>query len=441
MGIYRPPVKTLLSLARYAEILGINPIQFMQGDAETSTPALFPPVGLTAPGDRDIWFQYEWQDPNKVSRNELADIIANAEKDISIEMGSWPAPVWTVDEHVRYTKYHRTEYVGLRGYTHAGNYKSVQLKYGQFIVGGTRATTLIGTPTVVYSDEDGDSYSETATVTQATALTDICELKLYYAGNSGEPRYEIRPVRSKTITGGNAVFVLDAWLLFDPEDLSDYPGADGPDPLLITTAGNYVSTVDVYREYNDPEDQATLKWDGAPITCASCTGTGCPQCSPVTQIACILASNKLDLGSVRLAPAATYTAATGAFALGTFCTGREPEWAVMNYRSGIREDPDGNGCYEVPDDLAKAIAMMATARLERPLCTKSENVEAKVKRWKEDLSYFSQQDKSEATVKIVSRDVMSSKFGTRRGEVEAWRIVRQRAKLGITRVPLVALIS
>ena len=427
-GVYRPPAKTLLSLSRYAEIMGINPMRFMGGDADTSSPPLFPTVGLTALGDRDIWFQYSWQDSNKISRNELARQIADTERDIMIRLGTWPAPVWVESENVRYDRYHRPEYTALRGYTPDGRFKSVKLRQNKFIVGGERALTFVGTPAVVFSDEDTDGFNETITITQATALTDICELKVYYAGFSGDPRYEIRPIRSKSISGGNAIFVIDSWLLFDPERLSAYPGPVGPTPLSVSAAANYVSTVDVYREYNDPENQCTFKWDGAPQSCGSCSGAGCPQCSVVTQIGCFLASDQTDLGYVRPAPASAYSAPN--FTVGWFCTGREPNWLTANYKCGIQEDPDGNGCYEVPDDLAKAIAYMATARLSKPLCTTSENVSALEKWLREDLAYYSVGRGADVDIKFVTSDVMNNPLGTRRGEVEAWRVVRSRQKIG-----------
>jgi hypothetical protein len=85
----------------------------------------------------------------------------------------------------------------------------------------------------------------------------------------------------------------------------------------------------------------------------------------------------------------------------------------------------------VPNDLAKAIAYIATARLARPLCTTCENVKALEESLSTDLIYITDGKTSET--RFVTAEVMRSPFGTKRGEVEAWRIIRNRIRKGQVR--------
>jgi len=426
-ALYIPPVKTLLPLARYAQIIGINPIQFWGGVAST----YFPDTRCS-----DRWRQYDWQDGDKISRDAIAREIRTAETDIAAQLRFWPGLDWTTDEKVIYPKYYRPELTALRGYTAKGDYKSITMRYGKFYSGGTRAITKIGTVAVggadlIYSDGDDDGYKETATITIATSVTDPYEISLFLAGYNGDEMYELRPVISKSISGGVATIVMHSWNLLRRDLMARFP-IGSTDNLNIDAEvdANYLQSVDVYRVYNDPEDQATLYWDGAPqVGCATCGGSGCPECDPVTQIAC-LSARKSDEGTVVVMPASAYD--SGSFTIGYFCTGYEPDRVAVNYRNGVVASPYGNSAYEPPHDLAKAITYIATARLSTPLCTNCENVRAREENLKMDLSMI-QRGKIEET-QFITKEVMTCPFGTRRGEVEAWRIVKDRIARSDVRV-------
>lgn len=418
---YKPPVKTILSLARYAEIMGINPIQFMSG---TDTGILFPTTGCT-----DRWWHFPWQDSNKVSRTDIAMEIKRAEQDITSQLKYFPGPNWIEEEEQPYTKYHRRELTAMRGFTPNGQYKSVNLKYGKHVAFGKRAVSLVAADAgVIYTDDDGDGFSETATIMVPTSLTNACEIKVYHPGYLGNELYEIRPIKTKQITGGNAIITFDVWYLFKLSLQSAWPGSSvtGPAPIDATDSDSYVTSVDVYREYADPAEQCTLYWEGAPYSyCDSCGGTGCPSCDSITQVACIQPRSEFR-NSVVVIPA-IYD--SGSFTPSTFCAGREPDRVKVSYMSGDYEIL--NGCREVPDDLAQAIAYIATARLSRPLCTDCENVSAKEQYLSTDLIYITRGESNDT--KFVTREVSNCPFGTTRGEVEAYRIIKRRQRQGLVR--------
>ena len=72
---------------------------------------------------------------------------------------------------------------------------------------------------------------------------------------------------------------------------------------------------------------------------------------------------------------------------------------------------------------AKLIAMLATARLEWPLCSCT-NVQLLADRWREDLARVNTQRSF-----MISPDDLQNPFGTRAGEALVWkRITKSRGR-------------
>lgn len=405
---------TQLSLPYYAEIMGINPIQFMSANA----PTVFPSTGCT-----DRWLTYSWQGGERVSRYELAVEIAKAEREIMSELGYYLIPRWTEDEEHPWPHFYDNRRWSLGGLTPSYRLKSIPLRQNRYIQGGVKTTALVGTPTtagadLVYTDEDSDGIIDTATITIATTVTDTKELRIFYAGYEGDERWEIRPVRSKSIAGGTATVVVDAWLMFDLDKLTDFPGSDGYDWLGLTDESDLMTSVDVYRVYNDDSDIATLYWERHPSFAGVDTET-----THLTQ------SGYLNQ---RIASEGLVTVRPGTYSSGAWTTansfegGREPDYVRISYQSGLREQTDNGGDWVIPEDLAVAVAYMATARVARPLCTKCQNVRALEERLRNDLSIM--QRGETGTIKWVNKKVVDNPFGSLAGEVEAWGVVQSRLK-------------
>jgi hypothetical protein len=70
-----------------------------------------------------------------------------------------------------------------------------------------------------------------------------------------------------------------------------------------------------------------------------------------------------------------------------------------------------------------AIVYLTVARLEKP-CTSCDNVLEKEAWLKEDLILMQTRSDKKDEVKFIRPDIIASPFGSRRGEVEAWRIVK-----------------
>ena len=279
----RPFPRTLLSLSHYAKIMGINPLHFAGANTPGLTPQVFPVTSCSK-----LWSKYDWQDYDAVGTYQIAELIYEAENEVANVLGYWPAPYWIESELHQYPAPFNRELIG-NGLNVRGEQKSVISSYGKVINPGKRAVSLVETATtagstLVYSDDDGDGFYETATITVPTTVTDAKELKVFFNGMGGELEWEIRSARSRIISGGNVQFVFDSWLFIDPELYELPPNTDEVEAIDVSTVANFVASVDVYREYIDFTDNpATFFWTSDKmsinnIACPNCGIIGCTTC-------------------------------------------------------------------------------------------------------------------------------------------------------------------
>lgn len=423
MDAVTPLPRTLLSLEEYRKLLGINP-GFFWGAAGST---VFPLVNQCD----DIFYQFYWQNEQNVSREEIANAIKEAEDDITRALNYSPAPAWTEDVY-NYPRHHRRDVIEWGLADNRGSNKSVQLSQGKFIQGGQRAATLVTAAVmVVYTDEDGDGYDETATITTATALTEACELKCYFAGEAANPDWEIRSPRSVTITGGNVVFVYWAWQLLDPELQQRLTVATQTTPIDIEAAASYVATVDVYREYNDfTAVSAQFFWERQSLSqfgllpagfcCNSCNGDGCPACTFITQDGCIHVKNAE--GNFAVPVPATYDSDNARWQRDTLTVCRDPDMVKMWYLAGdqSQEYKTGRTCEPLSRFWAQTIAWLATARINRPFCTcnNSQTFPDSPGNLQRDLSFTGSRQLGNFR---VSEADLNNPLGTKMGEVKAWK--------------------
>jgi hypothetical protein len=428
MAVAKTP--TLLSLDRYARIMGLNPAHFN---------GAYGPSGSDAPMPLNqscsaIWRQYPWQDNDKVSREELAQTIASAEQEIAEVLHYWPAPAWMCEEVVQYPKYHRPDSFGETTNVQ-GLPCSVTTKYAKVIAGGRRAVELLATATtaggtMVFSDPDADGWDELVTITVPTVLTNACEIKVYYAGYSGEPEWEIRDPISKVITGANVVIKFYAWQLINPANW-EILIHDTTELTLNLNNAIYVASVEIYREYNNETlDSAEFYWEPTaglmPLeVCSICSGAGCPACTYTTQLGCM---HVRDTHAGIVVPMiGTYDCVNG-WISGTWSHDRRPDFVKLWYYSGEIDNRKlcSRACDPLSDKWANVIALLATARLRRPLCGCGAAQE-RMTNLQRDAMFSATGDFFNATA-----EELSNPFGTKVGEIMAWRLVKQNPRrLGV----------
>lgn len=408
----RASTPTILSLDRWARIVGINPVHFGGGVGST----IWPDNGACA----DIWPQYSWQTNEElVGREDVAMAISGAEQDIKNALGYSPGPSWEIDEA------HAWSYSGNGHYP-----RSAQTDYGMVIAPGQRAVTAIDEDAaVVYSDPDGDNWDERATVIVSTDLTDIREIKVYFAGHDGEPEWEIRPLRSVTIASGVATILIDAWLLFDPDIWEQYPNISTPFAGLdVTDSDNFVTEVDVYREYNDVgQPGATFYYGGDGRLC--CGGAGCDICLGSSYTGCFgIRDSRLGFVTPY---AGTYSDGSWGYDATAHCN--PAKRVTLSYYAGLREKTylSRKSLDPLTHYMAEAITWLSIARLPAAVCN-CNNIRDRIEELQKDMTTMRDGAAQAALyARFPKMDVFNNPLGTKFGEVKAWqRVTRLQGELG-----------
>ena len=399
--------RSKLSLDRWARIMGISPLHF--NGIQTREP------GVCAA----IWFQYEWQTADRVSREEVARAIAEAEQQIERHVGYRLLPSWEREEHQLTARGPAPEYIRVIPSEIRGFPQAVKANWGHVLSGGVRAQTLLEAgAAVVYTDGDGDGYDETATVTATVpAGTLPCEVRPFYPGESNQ-QYEIRPAAvsvagvTATIVFRREQAVLKALIEREmiPTSDSQLRAVDG------MVDANFLDEVDVYRVFNDPQTQATFLWE--PFASCDCeTAGGCTECQFSTQTGCLIEREK-RLGWVGYRPA-TWNATTAVFDGAEWAVERQPEMARLYYYAGWQDLTQTCPRVQMDPGWERTVAYFAAALLDRPIC-ECNNVHAWLDHWRRDLAIPGKDE----GLRISDADLRCP-FGTRRGAVNAWHRLRE----------------
>jgi len=394
----RSDIRTWLSLDEWSQIIGLDPLAFNQLSSST-----FRRNNTCG----DIFFQSDWQHSDRVGRDTIAMAIQQAEQEIAREIGFNLIPDWTVDERLPYPRPAFPESFNLYGINPRYQLKSVELGKGYIISGGVKAKAVIQAgAAVVRSDTDSDTFQETCTVTVPTTVTDINEIRAYYPAKSGDDGWEIKPIKV-SLSGANAVVTFKIWQIVAANKLETL----NPDPLDAETAGNFETTVDIYRVYNDPATQAQLMWESEPV---GCCGT-CVACQFSSQAACFHLRDH-RLGFAVPAPA-SWNSTDQTFDSAEFSACREPDQVRFWYYSGYRDNSLARPYVELSPQWKYAIAFFAASKFERPVCGCS-NVNQFIDKWRRDGAFSSQEEGG------MTAELAANRLGTSQGALYAYRTIQ-----------------
>jgi hypothetical protein len=420
----RADTYTHLSLDRYAQILGINPMFFAGASAER-----FFPLNNRC---NDIWLQQSWMGSDVVSREDLAREINEAEREMRNYLGWSVAPDWFVQEIREFPRHYRRDGWRRFGRNVRSERVGVKTRWGRVVSGGQRATTAVEEgATVTYSDEDGDGFAETATVTATTTLTNEFEIFAFTAGKNAAEEWRIRPARSKSISGDTITLTFWSWQMIDPDLWAAMPTNDisaidlsGLEETPVVST-NLVDTVDIYRVYNDNTTTSVqFFWEPLPAdTLLDCIIDSSGDTVAYDTQTGTLSIRNAVIGVVVPVPA-TYNSDDEEWEQDDYTKKRDPDFIKIYYYAGEMSNAylDDRAYSPLSDYWAKAIAQLATARLERPLCSCG-NTEALADKWQRDTAVM-----GETSYQTSPQD-MDNPFGTRYGEILAWRKVKQERRV------------
>lgn len=401
----RASTYTWLPLDRFFQIMGADPMH-----SNGIVASVRPPRS----GCDDIWLQFDWQNAQQVSRESLAEAIKDAEQQIANYVGYNLLPEWVIDER------HNTQRPGMpelfsSSINIRGQRKTIRTDKAHVISGGQRSKIVIeAASAIVRSDEDGDGYAETCTVTAATTVTDVNEIRVYYPSKNAADIWEIRPFDSVSISGGVATITFKIWQIVLP-DLLEALNATGIDG---DTASNFLTTADVYRVHNNPQTQVQFLWEPFP-NCACDTGS-CTVCQHGAQNGCLL-SHDFRLGRFAYSPA-DFDTETESFTESSFSNGRDPDQLRIWYQAGWQDKNRDRPWQQLDPFWERAIAYFAVALLDREIC-ECEPLIVFWQQWREHLSRAS----GERTFNISLSD-LDNQFGTWQGAIYAWKRANQEGR-------------
>jgi hypothetical protein len=283
----------------------------------------------------DFWLQHNYQWVGRLGREELAMALRQAEDVIASHLGFSLLPTWVKAEEQTIDFPPVPEMAFTDSMNLRGKMKSVYANWGYLQSAGIKGTTLIQAGVaVVYNDGDGDGYKETATVVVPTTVTDPDEISTFYPSKSAADVWEIRPT-TVTIAGGNATIVFRREMAV-LESLQEQLNEIAAGQSAVTVDGdddaNFLTTVDVYRTYNDRSQQVIFYTEGG---CDSCDGSGCAVCGYTAETGCLLLRDS-RLGEVAY-NRADWDSVTQSYNSAAFSQGF-PDKMKLYYRAGLRDE-------------------------------------------------------------------------------------------------------
>jgi hypothetical protein len=405
----RAETKTLLALDRFARIMGAHPLHFN---------GVFVEAAPVTTCDQPL-MQYDWQTADGVSRESIALAISDAEAKISQWLGFKPLPTFEIDERHAFVQPYAPDWFryDMAQVVHGGTAAAVQLDYGHVVAGGIEQRTPIATDaSVVYSDDDGDGYKETATVTAVTTVTDVNEIVLVLPGEGGAEEFEVRPIRVSIDPGTHtATITCRREQLVIP---TLYERLDSTRAIDGSSDANFLDHADVYRSWHDPSQQVQFLWEAAGSTCG-CGSATCQSCYLGAQFGCSTVRD-YRLGLISGTPA-VWDSTAQTYSFTPYWVARAPDKARWWYRAGYRDQSRPRPFKDMAQRWERAIATLTASSLERPFCG-CKTVESITNYWREDFALLTQDHSFRTSAKLLDNPL-----GTTRGAVEAWRLIRTEA--------------
>lgn len=402
----RASTRTLMPLDRFPRIIGFSPVLFNQVYIpDVGGEEMAPINSCSVPT-----MQYTWQPKGggQPSRDEIATAIKQAEDMIQSYLNFSPLPRWYVDIDTPMVRSFPGPYVG----SWLTPYELQVITREKYVLyGGQEAWSAVSAgAAITYSDVDGDTYKELATVTVATTITDVDEIAVYYPGTTHDPTWEIRPI-TVSITAGIATITFERHQAVK-STLLEALNAEAVDGLVD---GNFLTTVDVYRHYNDPSAMATVEWS-PPI---------CDTSGAVGQIAAATAAFvPIDRrNGVLGVNAGTWNATTSQYDYACPTWWRQPDRLRLWLRAGWKDNSLARPLNNMDRELERAITYLALCYMDREWqsCEELQNLQA---HWRADLAQNMSSPGQSISYKFDQK-LLSNPFGTTRAAVFAWRVVQR----------------
>lgn len=373
----------------------------------------------------DLIRQHAWQDYDCLSREDVKRAIINAETRLFEHLNYWPMPKYR-EAIMSWPQYPKANLLRTGYADPSGRWIGVRLPESHIQSLGIEVVQELALETpVVYSDRDGDGINDTFTVTISSSTTLKNDIAVYFSeedrftGEDPNEKWRIRPVRVSVDTDTETTTVTGpAWIMAKPI-LYEGIGAQALDP---SDTDNYVSVVDVYRRYTYTEGrstttaQAVLIWENSPYP-NWCRTTVDPSALGYAIARAVIRDSENGIVGIS---EAIYSTETGTWHSANFESSRPPDKVIVRYLAGYAPDYQNN----MQSKMRYMVSRLAAAELLRRTGSRSE-AHRQLYYWQEDLARSSGSD----TYGYISREDLNNPFGTRRGQIAAWKEMKMNRNL------------
>lgn len=411
------------SLEQWRRIINYHPYHFWQ-QANTLIP-------ITS-ACNTIVRGHSYQSAQFVGRDTIREAIQRAEETLQPWLGYYPAPHYR-EVTLPFPKFPKADVQRL-GYAGADDrWISINLPEGYIQAMGLETLTLIqANVPLVYTDENGDGIIDTFSLTVVTTALDA-ELAIYFNAvdrftqEDPSEKWRIKPISIRP-NGVAKIISGPSWIIAKPI-LSEGFATSEIDP---DDAVSYPSSVDVYRRWTDDSGttettcEAVLIWETPPypqvnynISFQTTDPSGHAWAPARCQIRDGI-NGVIGLGeSIYNSTTSTWESVLWWASLYKF---RTPDRVTFRYLAGYPLDKSG----ETSHEYAAAVARLAAAELPSGVCA-CDRANAEIYRWQFDLARTA--GGGDESYGMISREDLGNPFGTRRGQVEAWKFVKARRTL------------
>lgn len=422
-----------LPLDNWRHLMGLPPWYFW-GFGQSVGPGAIVPLSRDGDCISKPVLEYDWQGNDAAGRSTIRQAIREAEQLLTDYLKYRPAPAYA-QATVDWPRHYETPLMRSRNFDATGRRIGVFAPEGYVQALGIEQLTLVGTATVgggtlLYSALFHPTLEDTFTITLPTTVTDPSEIVVFFAAadrfdgmdfsSAAGERWIVAPVQV-SISGGNVTIVGRKWLLARPI-LYENPV---PAPLDPTTAGNFVTSLEVYQRTTNmagtstTTSQATLIYESR--DCADCWGpcwcAGGPSSTDPAATGLVIARAGIRDSTLGLVTpgAAAYDTSSGTWSSNwcrNFC---DPDRVTLRYLAGY---PLENG--QMAALFRPMVAWLAAAQLKRRIAACREYNE-KLHDLQQDLTLASTETERYA----YPPEWLTNPFGVRRGHVQAWLAARQ----------------
>lgn len=424
-GEFRRYADQPMPLELWRELVGYNPFHFW-GIAGTAVPITSQCNGALR--------EYAWQGADAVSRSDIRRAIRSAEGRL-FELLRFRVGPRYITKEVRYPRPADARMQYARPVGADGRYLAAATGEGYIREMGIEALTIIDSPTVIYTDEDGDGVIDQFAVAVATAVTDPEEIAVYFnladrRDQAVSERWRIEPVWIN-IAGGIATITGPAWLLVKPIRYEGVSVTNITPPTAPVDTAVYAEFLDVYWRRTDAEGQspataaAVLVWEADPPSWAWPMTADCCQAlnfdpgrrDPASLAYAVARANIRDRRAGLVYAGEATLNEDGDWVGRNWSGCRQPDRAILRYRAGARP-------FEVEEATRGAnwqdiLFRLSIAELEGCFCT-DHRANQILAEWQVDMAVSVPKQQSIA----ISQEQLNSPLGTRRGAIYAWNQIK-----------------